>query len=126
LVGITLFVLAGAGCATSPEYIAPLAVSEEGYMSLDCDQLTQQQANLGKELSEAADTQRSVLSVDTLGMIAIGLPISSVTGHDAAEKVARLKGEIQALQRAADAKNCHLTPIDVLPPKPSSSSESGY
>ncbi|MDP1661493.1 MAG: hypothetical protein Q8L55_06215 [Phycisphaerales bacterium] len=124
LVCITLSALAG--CATSPEYITPLAVSEAGYMAFDCDQLAQQQASLGKQLTEFSELQRSARSGDTFGVILIGLPMSTITGSNVSDKIAKLKGEIQALQKAADAKNCNLTPIDVLPPKPSPSSGTDF
>lgn len=119
VVSFAIVFVAMAGCASSPESIAPLEVSEAGYVSLDCDQLTQKQADLGKELNAAAESQRGVQTGDAIGVVLVGLPVSTIAGYNVADKIAQLKGEIQALQKVAESKNCHLTLIDVLPPPPS-------
>lgn len=118
VLSLTLAVLALAGCASSPESIEPLEVSDAGYTAMDCDQLTQKQADLGKELDTAAESQRGVQTGDAIGVVLVGLPVSTIAGYNVADKIAQLKGEIQALQRVAEGKNCHLTPINVLPPPP--------
>lgn len=118
LASVSLAVMVLSGCASSPESIAPLEVSDAGYISLDCDQLTQKQADLGKELNTAAESQRGVQTGDAIGVVLVGLPVSTIAGYNVADKIAQLKGEIQALQRVAEGKNCHLTPINVLPPPP--------
>lgn len=91
-------------------------------MELSCDQLTQEQAKLAGSLMAASDAQRATRRGDTIGIILIGLPTSTIFGGSVTPEIARIKGEIQAVQKAGELKNCNLTPIDVLPPKPQQTS----
>lgn len=107
---ITLLVgaLVLTGCATKPESIAPAYISEMQYMGYTCEQLGQEQARLVSALSSASDAQRRARSNDTVGVIFLGLPVSSLSGSNVASEIARLKGELQALQKASVLKNCSL------------------
>ena len=94
------------GCATKPEAISPAYVSHLGYMNLSCEQLGQEQARLVAALSTASDAQRLARSNDTAGVLLLGLPVSSLSGSNQASNIARLKGEVEALQKAMVAKGC--------------------
>jgi hypothetical protein len=120
LFGILIVCLAAliGACATSPENIQPLYVSDMAYQNLDCNQLGQEQARLVSALSAAEDRQRECRSNDTVGVILLGLPVSSLSGSNMASEVGRLKGELQAVQKQATIKECQLPiyPLD-LPSK---------
>lgn len=92
------------GCATAPENIAPAYVSHMSYMQFDTDQLGQEEARLQAALATASDAQRKARSNDTAGVILLGLPVSSLSGSNQASNVARLKGELEAIQKAMALK----------------------
>ena len=100
------------GCATAPENIVPAYISEMTYMNYTCEQLAQEQSRLASALAATSDAQRRARSGDTVGVIFLGLPTSSLSGSNMASEVARLKGELQALQKAANLKNCNLPPVE--------------
>jgi len=93
------------GCATAPENIAPAYVSHMSYMPYDLDQLVQEETRLQAALATASDAQRKARSNDTAGVILLGLPVSSLSGSNQASNVARLKGELEAVQKAISLKS---------------------
>lgn len=114
---LLLFALSAAGvalsgCATKPESIAPAYVSDIQYLNMTCAQLGEEQARLVAALAAASDAQRKARSGDTVGVIFLGLPTASLSGSNQASNIARLKGELDALQRAAIKKDCGLVNVD--------------
>ena len=101
--GITLFTTS---CATKPESIAPAYVSHMGYSQYDCEQLAGEQARLVTALSTSSDAQRKARTNDTVGVILLGLPVSSLSGSNQASNISRLKGELEAIQKSMVLKNC--------------------
>lgn len=96
------------GCAMKPESVKPAYISEMTYRDWTCDQLAAEQARLAAALSSACDAQRHARAGDTWGVILLGLPVSTLSGNNQAAEIARLKGELQAVQKAATLKNCHM------------------
>jgi hypothetical protein len=94
------------GCATPPEAIPPSYVSQVGYTSFSCKQLGEEQGRLVVALSTASDAQRQARSNDVAGVILLGLPVSSLSGANQASNIGRLKGELEAVQKAMIAKGC--------------------
>ena len=106
---IAFLVAAGftlAGCAASPESIAPSYISEVTYQAWSCQQLGEESYRLSAALSNASNQQNQVRTNDTVGVILIGLPVSSMSGGNVAPEVARLKGETEAVRRASIGKRC--------------------
>lgn len=99
-----------AGCAQKPENIAPAYVSPLAYENLDCDQLVQENSRLSTALQQSYAQQQKARKNDTIGVIMLGLPVSSLSGGNVSEQVAQLKGEQQTLQRVALEKRCDLRP----------------
>ena len=109
LASVSLVILAAAivaSCAKSPEKIAPVPVDEAGYGTRTCDELSVEQARVGGELAMATAKQEQTRSNDVAGVIIFGLPLGSMSGNDVEPEIARLKGERDALDRAANTKNC--------------------
>jgi hypothetical protein len=106
------------GCATSPENIPPSYISDLSYNNWSCEQIAQEQPRLVAALASSSDAQRRCRSNDIAGVILLGLPVSSLSGSNMASEVARLKGEVQAIQRAAILKNCQITPVEIEIPPP--------
>lgn len=96
------------GCATHPDNIAPSYVSEFSYMHYTQQQLAAEQSRVISALSRATNAQRKARSNDTLGVIFLGLPVSSLSGSNQAGEVARLKGELEAIQKAAASKGFNI------------------
>ncbi len=105
---ILSMLVALAACAQSPDKIAPAYVSAVPYQNFTCSQLEQEVANLTVALSEAGQVQQQARTHDTIGIILIGLPLSSMTGGNVAPEIARLKGEMEAVREASNEKQCGL------------------
>ena len=100
-------------CATKPEAVPPSYVSHVTYLNFSCEQLAQEQARLVAALSTASDAQRSARTSDTVGVIFLGLPVSSLSGSNQASNIGRLKGELEAVQKAMIAKGCESELVSV-------------
>lgn len=102
-----------AGCATSPKDIAPAYVSPVLYQNLTCDQLQQEAARVSSAASVATGAQEKQATTDTVAMttaIVLFWPALFFVGGDKANAadIARLKGEMQAIEQANVAKGCGL------------------
>jgi len=102
-----------AGCATSPKDIAPVYVSPILYQNLDCSQLAQEAARVSQAAAVATGAQQDQATKDT-AMMTVGMvlfwPSLFFIGGDKgnAAEVARLKGEMQAIEQANISKKCGL------------------
>jgi hypothetical protein len=106
------------GCAQSPESVQPAYVSDVTYQDWTCPQLGQESANLQTALAQASKQQEDARTNDTVGVIFLGLPVSSMSGGNVAPEIARLKGSINAVHTAAIKKNCETIPAAVPTPPP--------
>jgi hypothetical protein len=107
------------GCATRPEKIAPSYVSDMTYRNWECDELAREQSILASKIASESDAQQKASAKDAAGVFFLGIPVASMSGEDRAYEIARLKGELKALERATMAKNCNLPPIPDWTPPPS-------
>lgn len=98
-----------AACAKKPESIAPAYVSPMTYKDYSCDQLAEENSRVERALAQASEQQRKARSNDTIGVIFLGLPVSSLSGGNVADQVAQLKGEQKTLQQTMITKNCSST-----------------
>lgn len=111
-VAITAVLLAG--CATNPNEIAPTYVSPVLYNNLSCDQLAGEAARVSSAAAAAAGVQKNQAGKDA-AMVGIGLvlfwPSLFFIGGDkqSAAEVARLKGEMNAIEAANVQKQCGIT-----------------
>jgi hypothetical protein len=103
-------------CAKAPESIAPSYVSDVGYQSWSCEQLGGEQMRISQALASASTQQRKARTNDTVGVIFLGLPVSSLSGDNIAPEIARLKGENEAIIRAMRVKGCAAVPAMPQPP----------
>lgn len=95
-----------ASCAKDPDSIAPSYVSEVGYRSWSCAQLDEESGHVGEALARASAQQSNARTNDIVGVVLIGLPVSSLSGDNIAPEVARLKGEQETLRKVMVTKNC--------------------
>ncbi len=100
-----------AGCATPPKDIAPAYVSTGLYQNLNCTQLRSEAEGVSARVAAAYGKQDSNRGSDaamtTVGLVLFwpALFFMKGDGADAAE-VARLKGEMQAIEQVNRVKNC--------------------
>lgn len=102
--------LAGAcllsSCAQDPQYVEPTYVSDVPYQALSCRQLGIDQDRLLNAVQIASTRQQTASNNDAVGVLLLGLPIGSMAGEDNAQQLARLKGELEAVQTALKSKDC--------------------
>ena len=123
------FVLAG--CAAPAIIVEPTTVSGERYSELPCDQLGQEQARLTRSLttvSKQQETIRRERAVELGVELGIGIPLAlaGVLGgadvevldlnpealgyyHDLSSEIARLKGEVKAVNQTMVREKCRVT-----------------
>ena len=104
-----------AACAKSPESIAPSYVSDLTYRNVSCSDLAIENQRVSDALVQASQQQEQARGNDTVGVILLGLPVSSLSGDNVAPEVAHLKGELEAIHRASVMKKCNIPPS---PPPP--------
>ena len=99
------------GCATNPNQIAPSYVSPVLYNNLTCEQLAGEAARVSSAAAAASGVQKTQAGKDA-AMVGIGLvlfwPSLFFIGGDkqSAAEVARLKGEMNAIEAANVQKQC--------------------
>jgi hypothetical protein len=94
------------GCAKSPGSISASYVSEISYQNYTCTQLAEENRRIVEAYAVAAKQQENARTNDTVGVILLGLPVSSLSGDNIAPEIARLKGEANAIHRASLSKSC--------------------
>jgi hypothetical protein len=94
-------------CAKSPESIAPSYISSKQYMSWTCGDLALESMRVGQALGKASQQQENARTNDIVGVLLIGIPVSSLSGDNIAPEVARLKGESEAIRQATITKRCN-------------------
>ena len=109
--------VATAGCAPTPESVAPAYVSEVPYQTWTCGQLGEEQARLSQALATASIQQNNARSNDTVGIIFLGLPVASMSGQSIAPQIALYKGQQDAVRKASIRNNC-AEPVPVSPVAP--------
>ena len=87
-----------ASCAMAPDKIVATAVPEVIYEGHACPQLKVEKAETQLSLSTLSAQQSSAVTGDTVGVIFLGLPVSSMTGNDVSGKVGEAKGRIAAIE----------------------------
>lgn len=106
-------ILALCACADKSDQIAASYVSPTLYQGMTCKQLAteaQSVVNRAQEASNAQDKKASNDAVATgVGMVLFWPALFFIKGDGAqAAEVARLKGEITAIQQASNAKSCNI------------------
>lgn len=102
-VSLALF---AAGCAKSPDSIAPAYISDVTYRTWSCADLGAESARLSSALMTASTQQENARTNDTVGVLLIGLPVSSLSGDNIAPQIADLKGRIEAVHVASVERHC--------------------
>lgn len=116
-----------AACATSPNNISPTYVSPLQYQHYSCDQIRVELQRIGVRVSEVTGQQQRAANNDAVAM-GVGLVLFwpalffLASDNNKREELARLRGEYEALQQAANEKSCFAqqasAPANSAPPAP--------
>ncbi len=109
-----LSIIFTAACASQPEDIPTQYVSEAAYQNHTCDQIAREAQRISTRTGELHDYVNMLADVDAV-QLGVGLVlfwptllfIEAGDGPKAAE-YARIKGQAEAIERAAIAKECDL------------------
>lgn len=102
---ILALALAVTGCANRPESIRASHVSHEKYTHLDCTQLATKMTDTRADLDKFSKMQDSKANGDAFGVFLLGVPFSKLSGDHEGD-VARLKGEVEAIDTAQVKAKC--------------------
>jgi hypothetical protein len=116
-----LSALALAACATSSDKIAPSYVSPMQYDAYNCRQLAEEAQRVSHHAAAAAgaqDSQRTQDAVATTAAVIIFWPAAFFVGGDKqnAAELARLKGEMEAIEQVSIRKQCGIQFRSTAPP----------
>src|SRR5258708_36622905 len=100
-----------AGCASSSSDITPAYVSPVAYQGYTCQQLAQEAQAVSTRaatLSGVQDSKRTSDGVATAAAIVVFWPAAFFVGGDkqTAAGLAQMKGQMVAIEQAANAKRC--------------------
>jgi hypothetical protein len=103
-----------AGCATKSANIAPSYVSPITYQNYTCAQLSQEAQSVSSRAAIASGQQDKARSGDavktTVGLVLFWPTLFFLDGDGPqAAEVARLKGQMEAIEQASIQKNCQIT-----------------
>jgi len=98
--------LAVSACAKPPASIVPSFVSDAGYRTMTCSQLTSELARVNAQLPSLEQQQSNAATGDAVGVFLVGVPISSLGGGDVEGQISRLRGERQTIQSVMISKSC--------------------
>ncbi len=101
-------------CAKHPDSIAATYVSQASFRGLSCGALAQESLRLNSVLSRASTQQENARTNDAIGILLIGIPVSTLSGDNIAPEIARLKGEQEALNRRMLEAGCSGDGQDVV------------
>lgn len=90
-------VLTLAACAQSPDAIAPVSMSG-AFDGMSCQAARSALIAERQTLASLDSAQRSAVAGDAVGVLLIGVPVSSLTGGDKAGLIAASKGKVLALE----------------------------
>lgn len=103
------------GCATKSANIKASYVSPLQYQSFNCKQIGLEIGRVSRRVHEVSGQQDDTAGKDAVAM-GVGLVLFwpalffLAAGDDREEEVARLKGEYEAIESAAIAKECDIAP----------------
>lgn len=101
-----VLVVSIAACAKSPDKIAAVDVGGDAYSRHSCAQLASDKLKIEQDLANLSAKQKSAASGDAVGVLLLGLPLSSMSGNDQEALIAVAKGKIQAIEKQQLTKRC--------------------
>ena len=105
-VGPAILLCSLVGCAIPAERVVAAAVPDEIYAGHSCSQLKVDRAEAALAVSTLSQQQASAVTGDTVGVLMVGLPLSSMGGSDVRAKLGEMKGRLIAIDTVIAKKKC--------------------
>lgn len=102
------------GCAQTPDKVLAYSVSDESYRTMECDRLEEEASRLNLALDSEYVNQRKARSDDAAGVFFLGLPVASMSGKNRSDEIARLKGELNAIESTANTNGCESVATSIV------------
>lgn len=99
-------ILLASACAKQADQIPAANLGPNPYLGASCNQLAETKLQLEQNLETLTAAQKNAATGDTVGVILLGLPLSSMSGNDKETDIAITKGKIQAVQSAQLKRKC--------------------
>lgn len=109
---IVLLLATISACAKDPDNIAAVRMEDTTYSGLNCQQLQQEELQQWQKFKSLCAAQENAQTGDALGVLLLGLPVSTMTGGDKETDIAVCKGRLDAIDRQQAAKRCPATAVD--------------
>lgn len=109
---LLMFIVVGLvfGCATGANDISGTYVSPLIYQNYSCEQLQQEMIRVNNKIMDLTGQQDKKASGDAwafgIGMLLFWPALFFMVGDDKKEELARLKGELEAIEKMAIQKGC--------------------
>lgn len=107
-IALSVFILAG--CASDPDEISGTYVSPMQYQNYNCNQIRQEAGRLTRRVQEVTGQQQEEATGDKVatgvGIVLFWPALFFLADDDKEEELKRLKGEYEAVQKAAIQKEC--------------------
>jgi hypothetical protein len=105
--GLTLgFAAALTACARPAHEIEPAPTDPAMFMGMSCSQLVHERARRSRALIFAGMAQDQVSADDNMRTLGVPTPVGTIFDGDREPEVARLKGELHAVNAQMIAMNC--------------------
>ncbi len=98
--------MAVSGCAKAPGPSRPPTSARFRTRAGTASSSARNRARLGSALATASTQQEQARGNDVVGVLLIGLPVSSMSGDNIAPQIADLKGQQKAVQQTMSMKSC--------------------
>lgn len=95
-----------AACAKSPDRIAAADIGANEYRGYSCKQLATAKVEQQQNLEKLSAAQKDAQGGDFIGVILLGLPLSSMSGNDKETAIAVTKGHLSSIEKEAARKGC--------------------
>ncbi len=92
-------------CAKRPESISASYISHERYIDISCYQLDMIKSDTRSTLKRVSKEQNTTANGDAWSVFLLGIPFSQLSGDREAD-VAKLKGEVEAIETAQIKNRC--------------------
>ncbi len=112
LLVLVIFTANFLGCATKASNVDAVYVAPQKYANYTCDEIIRELRRVHRHVMEVSGQQDDAASTDTValtvGLVLFWPALFFMIGGDKEEELAKLKGEYEALQKAALDKGCKL------------------
>ena len=95
-----------AACAQKPENIAAANIGSNEYRGYSCKNLAEAKLQHSQNLANLSADQKKAATGDAIGVVLLGIPLSSMSGGDKETAIAVTKGHLQSIEKEQARKNC--------------------